>query len=183
MSLITDFELAWKPFEDKIISYIAKNTSGNKFTELDGLQSFYNRLIRMWEDPTRVQCGFLSKWKTVFPELEKDFVSILHEFEFQEPENTKKVSPAISIGGTVIVAAAGGIIGHILPESNYLKVHLGNIPVILIGIFVFSAVGGGIIKSLYDNAVRKSCQESAQLYNEQIEKLYAKLLDLCKRLL
>lgn len=183
MSLITDFELAWKPFEDKIKSYIAKNTLDNEVTELGDLISFYKRSIRMWEDPSRVQCGFLSKWKDSAPALESDFMSALNGFEFKESENTNKPSSAIFIGGTFIVSIIGGIVGYILPKSSFLKLHLGNIFSIIIGAVVFSAVGGGIIKALYDNAVEEACKESARQYDEQIEMLHDELLTLCRQYL
>lgn len=180
MSLISDFELAWKPFEDKVLSYIARNTSKGEITDKDDLNAFYVRTIRMWEDPSKTQAGFLSKWKSKTPELEAAFMKILKEFEFQEPESIEKPNSIPYIIDTLIVTIAGGIVGFFIPKTSFLKVHLGNIPVIAIAVIIFSIVGGGIIKSLYEAALSKSCRDVSKQYNEQLEKLHAKLRDSCK---
>lgn len=181
MSLISDFEMAWKPFEDKLTSYVVKHSFKNEIIELDDLISFYNRSVRMWEDPSRVQCGFLSKWKGASTDLERDFMEILQNFRFQEPVRIKKVSAAIYVMATLVVTFAGAIVGYLLPKSNFLKLHLGNVPVIIIGAVVFAVAGGGIIKALYDNAVTKTCKEVTAQYTEQIESLHIKLQTLCKQ--
>lgn len=181
MSLVTDFELAWKPFEDRLIAYVADNTSKNKVTELDDLISFYNSSVRMWEDPSRVQCGFLSKWKAAVPTMEEDFMGILREFVFEKPENIKTISPVFFACGTLLTSIAGGIVGYLLPKTSFLKSHLGIIPAVIIGAVVFTVFGGGIIKALYENVARRACNDIGEQYKRQVEMLHRKLQALCKQ--
>lgn len=181
MSLVMDFELAWKPFEDKLTSYIAKQTSQNEMIEPEDFTSFYHRSLRMWEDPARVQSGFLNKWKTVSPALEKDFMDILRRFRFEQPQSGKKVSPVLFAVIMLIVTIAGAAAGYLLPKTGFLKSHLGNIAVIMIGAIVFAVVGGNIVKAVYDNAVGSMCRDAAGQYHKQLQALHDKLLALCKQ--
>lgn len=181
MSFESDFEMAWRPFEDKLISYIATNTAKYVLTDFEELRVFYNQTLRVWEDPSKVQYGFLSKWKSQIPGFEAAFMEIIRNFEFQEPELTKRPAGMYYAMATGITAVVGGAIGYLLPNSFFLKAHFGNVLVVIIAIFVFSIVGGGIIKSLYDAAVIKYCKNAADQYYGQIKTLYKMCFDLCKK--
>lgn len=180
MSLSSEFELAWKPFEDRIKSYIAGNTAKNTVIELDDLHSVYNQSIRMWEDHTRVQAGFLTKWRREYPELEQNMLSQLKKFSFTVPEKQQNSSPFLYISMATVCTVLGGVVGWIIPETNFLKIHLGHFPVVAIGAVIFAIVGGGIIKSIYDNSVNKNCKVIAEQYYEQLNTLHVELQDICK---
>lgn len=181
MSLISDFDLAWKSYEDKLTSYVAQNSNNNKMINADDFNNHYKRTIRMWDDESKVQGGFVNKWDKEFPGFRNEFFSIMNDYQFQTVEAHKKPSFIPYIAILVAIMAAGGIIGYLIPASFILKRLIGNILVVIIAVIVFAVTGGGILKALYENSVSKSCSQFAVQFNSQIENLHTKLRNLCSK--
>lgn len=179
MSLISDFDLAWKSYEDKLTSYVAQNAMKNKLTDADEFNDHYKKTIRMWDDESKVQGGFVIKWDNTSSGFREKFMAILNNYRFESDDNLKKVSLAPYAGITIALSFLGGVIGYFIPGSFILKKLLGNIPVILIATVVFASTGGGIVKALYNNSVAKRCEQSAKYFCSQIENLHMKLQDFC----
>lgn len=182
MSLISDFELAWKSFEDKITADIARDAMKHTITDVDSLQASYQRLIRLWEDPSKVQSGFLRKWSASAPTLERGILGILRNFRFHEVKDVQRPTSVPYLLGAVILAVAGGIIGYALPGNMFPKALLGQIPVIVLAIVIFSVVGGGILKSLYEVALDRACKRVVNQYIAQVEQLHKSLRNFCDRI-
>lgn len=176
MSLTSEFELVWAPFQERLVSEILNGTGTNKLPDPEGMNAFYSRLLRMWEDPARAQCGFLKKWEDPYPGFPEKLLEVLRSFRFQAAVASKRQSSAAVVGGTLAAAAAGGCIGGILPDTNFLKAVFGNVPTVLIGAAVFSMVGGGIAQAVHGNAVLRTGKDAAAQYKLQIEALHT---DLC----
>ena len=181
MSLISDFDLAWKSYEDKLASYTAQNVMNHKLTDADDFNHHFQRTIRMWEDESKAQGGFVTKWENTYPGFREKFMSILNTYRFESANNFKKTSPVPYIGVTVALSIIGGIVGCFIPENFILKKLIGHVPVILISLAVFAFVGGGIVKALFENSVGKDCRESAGYFQAQIESLHMKLQNFCSR--
>ena len=181
MSLTSEFELVWEPFHEKLLSEVLDSTGKNTLPNLDDINAFYTRMLRMWEDPARVQCGFLKKWGHEYPGLEEDLLEVLHDFRFQQVGADKKQSSAAVVGGALAAAAAGGCIGGVLPETNVLKAVLGNVPTILIGAAVFSMIGGSIAQAVHSNAVHRAGKEAVDLYKMQLFSLHSNLCNVLKQ--
>lgn len=181
MSFESDFEMVWKPFQDKLVSYVARNTAKHIMTDIDELRAFYKNALRIWEDPSKVQCGFISKWKSGRPGFEAAFMEALYNFEFQEPKIQNRPVSIYYAAAAGIAAAVGGLTGYLLPQNSFLKIHLGNWPTIIIAVLVFYIIGGSIIKSLYDAAVMKYCRNAADHYYGQLEALHKLCCSLCKK--
>ena len=181
MSMLADFELAWKPFEDKLNSFLVNSVANNELVDDESFRSFYAQALRAWEDPSKVQCGFLSKWSAAAPAFENNFLAILRGFKVEVPPDIEKPSVALYIGGTCLATVLGALIGVLMPKTSFLKAHFGTGPVILIGAALFTAIGGGIVKSLYENKVREVCKNSTRQYTEQIEQLYTMLQNFCRQ--
>lgn len=181
MSLISDFDLAWKSYEDKLTSYAAQNAMKNKLTDADDFNNHYQQTIRMWDDESKVQGGFVTKWDNASPGFRDKFLSVINGYRFEPACNLKKVSPAPYIGIAVALSVIGGVIGYFIPGNFILKKLIGNIPVILISILVFTSAGGSIVKALYENSVAKKCKQCAGHFYSQIENLHMKLQDFCSK--
>jgi len=179
MSLISDFDLAWKSYEDKLTSYTAQNAMKNKLTDADEFNNHYQRTIRMWDDESKVQGGFVTKWDNASAGFREKFMAILNGYRFESAKELKKVSPVPYVGITVALSVIGGIVGYLIPGNFILKKLIGNIPVVLISIVVFASAGGSIIKALYENSVAKKCEQCTRHFYSQIENLHQKLQDFC----
>ena len=117
MSLISDFDLAWKSYEDKLASYTAQNVMNHKLTDADDFNHHFQRTIRMWEDESKAQGGFVTKWENTYPGFREKFMSILNTYRFESANNFKKTSPVPYIGVTVALSIIGGIVGYFIPEN------------------------------------------------------------------
>ena len=177
MSIISDFELVWKPFEDKIYSYIVSNPSAQSAD----IQGFFNRTVRMWEDPSRTQCGFLDKYSRKEPLMGSEIRSALKEFQFGAPEEAGKVSLLPYGCASAGAGALGAIIGILLPKASLMKKVLGAVPTVVLGALLFSALGGGIAKSMYDNTLLEKSQAQSEYYRRQLQELHETICALCKK--
>lgn len=177
MSIISDFDVAWKPFADRIKSYIIQNPSA----ELAEIQSFFNRTVRMWEDPSRVQYGFLERYKRNAPMIESEILALLKAFRFNGQEGDRKVSTLPYGCVTLGSGAVGGAVGMLLPEASFLKKMIGVVPTTVVGVLLFSAVGGSIAKSMYDNAMKEKSEAQSKFYVDQIDELYESICSVCNK--
>lgn len=179
MSLISDFEIVWKSYEDKLTSYIAQNSMNKKFTDADDFNSHYKMTIDMWNNELKAQGSFLNKWDK--QGFRTEFMKVLNTYSFKNLNNQSLPSPIPYALITLAVTILGGIIGYLLPADIFLKKHFGNILVIIIAMVVFAITGGSIIKASYDNSIIKKCNDCANTFYSQIQTLHNKLKDICKK--
>lgn len=179
MSLISDFELVWKSYEDKLTSYVAKNSMNKKFTDADDFNSYYKMTINMWNDELKAQGSFLNKWNK--QDFCREFMKVLNTYSFENLYNQSFPSPIPYAFITLAITILGGIIGYLLPADIFLKKYIGNILVIVIAMIVFAITGGSIIKALYENSVIQKCNDCANTFYSQIQILHDKLKDICKK--
>lgn len=90
MSLISDFDLAWKSYEDKLASYTAQNVMNHKLTDADDFNHHFQRTIRMWEDESKAQGGFVTKWENACSGFRKKIISILIPIDLSLPAILKR---------------------------------------------------------------------------------------------
>lgn len=181
MSLVSDFELAWKPTAAAVSAALLKEQKEHNAVTLKCAEQAWKRELLHWHDPMRPQGSFLKGLEKKNHACAQKLISAMEAFAFQEA-----VMPALPSGvpyavGGVICAALGALIGFVLPATFFLPKLIGRIPTVLLGTTIFAGVGGGLLRTVWQVKAETVRADCSHLYTNQLDALHKVLRGLCEK--
>lgn len=181
MSLVSDFELAWKPVRAAVSAALLRELKEHNTVTLDCAEQTWKRELHHWHDPMRPQGSFLKGLEQKNPACAQKLMSTMETFAFQRAQLPPVPSGVPYVAGGVICAALGALVGFVLPDTSFLPRLISRIPTVLLGTALFAGLGGGHLHTMWQlkaEAVRADC---SRLYTDQLDALHEVLRELCEK--
>ena len=181
MGFEKDFEHAWKPVSDGITAQLMKEKREKNAVTPETAAAALAREKESWNDPLRLQYGFLESMRKKAPACARLFQETLEGFRFAQAPLPPLPGKFPYVAGAVGAAAAGGAAGALLPAEFFLVTVIGRVPAVLLGTAVFGGIGTTLSKTLWQSRAEEARKDCAKPYLDQLQTLHDTLSAICAK--
>ncbi len=181
MSLVSDFELAWKSTRAAVSAALLQEQKERNEVTVECAEQAWRRELRHWSDPMRPQGSFLKGLAKKNPTCAQKLKTAMEAFSFREVQLPPVPSGVPYAAGSVVCAVLGALVGFVLPATFFLPRLIGRVPTVLLGAVLFAGVGGGLLHTVRQVKAEAARADCSRLYTDQLDALHKMLRELCEK--